>query len=281
MVFNGGVDGDRRDNATFRQLGLAFGIMMVVAALGLGAMDIGRITAGQRVSRQAAAECQAKSNRDSCQSSLASVRAAIASEDAVNLAIWQSVINAFGLAGLFLTVFYAARAWRASERSADAAHRALNDQPRLERAYLLVGQENSSRVVWQHAQGEHVTESSWAWFTLRNYGRTPAIISSVRAVAMALPLGGDPIPQDAEPVMIMQGTAVAAGEVTPQIMCGFLVSTEQWQTMSNFRVLLWGEVVYADVFGTEHRTGFCLKHISGPPNRHFVPSEHTGLNYQT
>lgn len=130
MVSNGGSDGNRSDDAPVRRLALALGFMAAIALLSLGAMDIGRITAGQRISRQAATECQAKSDRDSCQSSLASVRSAIASEDAVNLAIWQTVLNAFGLAGLFLTVFYAAKAWQESKRSADADNAALEETRR-------------------------------------------------------------------------------------------------------------------------------------------------------
>lgn len=99
--------------------------MAAAAFIALGASDIGRITAGQRIARQAAAECETKGNKENCQSSLASVRSAIASEDAVNLAIWQTVINTLGLAGLFLTVFYAAKAWQESKRSADADNAAL------------------------------------------------------------------------------------------------------------------------------------------------------------
>ncbi len=52
-------------------------------------------------------------------------REAVTADNAYDVALFQAALGAAGLAGLGLTVYYAQRAWREAQRSADAAQKAI------------------------------------------------------------------------------------------------------------------------------------------------------------
>lgn len=125
MVSVGSTDSDRRHEPAFGRLGVAIAVMALILVAGLGFRAVARISFERGVAQQATNECSKSRDKAGCQSGVAEIRSALAAEHAVQLGIWQTAFNFFGLIGLFFTVVYAKRAWEAASSSAKADNEAL------------------------------------------------------------------------------------------------------------------------------------------------------------
>ena len=125
MVSSSGPDSDWSFFAAIGRLGPTVAFMAFVGALSLGSIEISRIAFERSVAQHATNECSKQRDKAGCQSATAEIRSALAAEHAVQLGVWQTAFNFFGLIGLFFTVIYAKRAWEAASSSAKADNEAL------------------------------------------------------------------------------------------------------------------------------------------------------------
>jgi hypothetical protein len=149
--------------------GLATGLLVIIvtAVIGLGLTESGLIHAQrERNDSYAAKQCDS-ANHQGCEELKAQVQSARATEDTVDIAIWQLGFGLVGLAGVGWTVYYAHHAFRQAERQANAAEEVLNS---LERPWIVLDGVQITR--------RKPPDTPNAWFAkpkFKNIGRIPAI----------------------------------------------------------------------------------------------------------
>lgn len=123
--------------------------------------------AARRQSTEQAAEKRCRSSEECARESLrADIRAADASEGALDLSVAQIGFNLVGLMGLGLTLYYAHRAWEEARVSARAATASIDHLAMIERAYVY-----GTIVPGPTPQGAQTVDLK---FVLSNLGNTPA-----------------------------------------------------------------------------------------------------------
>jgi hypothetical protein len=150
--------------------------MLAGGVLAFAATQGRQISLRRDVSRQAA-ESHCSGASDCADKNLQTqVRAANASEDGADLALWQLAFNLAGLGGLGFTVYYAHLAWRESQASAKTAVLA-NKMAREafeadQRAWMDIDgfAIEAPGLVWTDGSGRIALEVH-----AKNVGRTPAI----------------------------------------------------------------------------------------------------------
>lgn len=115
----------KRSGAAFGGLIAGLAIMLVVGLTLSAASEIGRVTVRDDVVLQAIVQCSHSPNKQNCNNDVAAIASALAAQNAVRVAVWQTMFSLLGLFGLAFTVFYARKAWIAARDSADADHAAL------------------------------------------------------------------------------------------------------------------------------------------------------------
>ena len=176
MVSSSGPDSDWSFFAAIGRLGPTVAFMAFVGALALGSIEISRIAFERSVAQHATNECSKQRDKAGCQSATAEIRSALAAEHAVQLGVWQTAFNFFGLVGLFFTVVYAKRAWLAARSSAEADNNALElnrialkEQREAMRPYMVFTSGNFSAKCGEYPETEIIIK-------FKNTGSVPAFI---------------------------------------------------------------------------------------------------------
>ena len=176
-------------------------------------------------------------------------------------------------------------------RSVDIAGRVASTSLAQERAYLFIDhvwfdrQSQLPNGDWQYEQVgvfgvDLIAEDHPIAFDIRNYGRTPATLLRLRArvgIFSRLPMeAGD-----------IGAIALGAGHIVPidKAIGSYAVkpihnnTTEARQAVKAHQahLLLYGDIVYRDVFGATWIRGFCWEHAN---NIAFQPSDDDNLNYE-
>jgi hypothetical protein len=148
------------------------------------------------------------------------------------------------------------KAIQASEAASRSAAQAALAVPSAERAYLFLEQDvtASALPVTDSAEPAHFTIK----FSLRNYGKTPAVIDVLQASG-AYRSSGYPENADAAEHAASHGMVVGSNERTPPMTLGFNIALTDLQQAyaGQGQILFWGKVIYRDVFGQKHETAFC------------------------
>lgn len=259
--------------------------MVAAGVISFAAWQAGQISARRAVAAETS-NYQCQSGDDCAAEQLqASVRASNAAEDAVDLALWQLALGLFSVGGLAFTVYYARRAWVEAQRSANAAHEALDDTRRdaVEQEKRFTEQlrvaADAATAATRHAEIAEdaarkqlraylYAESLWFrvapegyplfTLTLRNTGATPAV--NVRCAAdyefggvTALPV----VRRDATPGRDQLVGAGVAKETT--LLVRGYKDIRVADIDYNERMLhVMGYIRYDDVFGDEYETQFAF-----------------------
>jgi hypothetical protein len=168
------------------------------------------------------------------------------------------------------------RSLKPTERAAIAATTAAEHIPRVERAYLFLWHELKYKIT-PNAGGAIPGQILEVQFAFRNHGKTPAILRRIEAdirVVEAYPTTLREIATD-----MPSGLILSADEKTPFFPHRQLIQPEHWTDVQRRqRLLLFlGRVDYRDIFGNNHKTGFCFEWDGNG----FTPSSTETLNYYT
>lgn len=155
MVSDDGVERDRRCRSPYWGLVETLGAMLFVGVLALGYCSVERIQSEQARGQQATEKCGGDPARKNCGDVIA-IRAVVASEQAIRVAIWQTAFSFLGLVGLAGTVAFAGMAWAAARDSADADNAAL----RLTRDGLKEARQDAAEQVARFEQQIHIARAA-------------------------------------------------------------------------------------------------------------------------
>jgi len=152
------------------------------------------------------------------------------------------------------------RSIEATERTAEAAARSAAAVPHMERAYLFLNLD--TKTNFRNIPEDAVNVKRGIQITLKNHGRTPAIIKTIWAEAGCFALDDEPTKEPSWIGNSPGGWALSAGETTPTIPIEYDITPEQirdWKE-EKIKILMWGKVIYSDVFQNEHATLFCYRY---------------------
>lgn len=178
----------------------------------------------------------------------------------------------------------------ATERSANAtlaaAHatkRSVDNISRIERAYIFttVGQHPSTCEPVHGVDGFKGIYAFNATVTLWNVGRTPAIITKIRAV---ISLGKAIIPEIKESE-IPSGIVVGSDKWKNLPTVSFHINEMERQNIYNRNIVAYccGRIEYEDVFRDKYIRGFCWEyspHDSRPSEPWIISHRYKDLNYE-
>jgi hypothetical protein len=166
----------------------------------------------------------------------------------------------------------------AARDSAEAAVISAKHMPRIERAYLFLGLEVTSRIVAFEA-GLADTRSKIE-FGFKNHGKTPASIEELHVMAKFWREGW-PAMAVADVMAIQKGWMISAGETQAGYSTEFTLRSDEIARAREGKgyILFWGKVVYRDVFGDIHESGWCRAHDFKSAGWRFAGDE--TLNYYT
>ena len=165
--------------------------------------------------------------------------------------------------------------WKSTKDAAEAAKKAADALPTIERAYVFVKTEPLRHVQ----DGSSVTIN--AAVSMKNYGRTPAMLNNIYGVITLR----DARVHEALEIQIPPGFILGANidETNP---CPYQVSTHlrdaEWQSieMENVPAYCCGVIKYEDIFHVAHETGFCWEY-SSTAHSWFISGKYKDLNYHT
>lgn len=166
----------------------------------------------------------------------------------------------------------------AAIHSAQAAKKAVEYAPRVERAYLFLSLDVKSRIeIWQ----PHVDDTrSYIEFGFKNHGKTPAVVEELHVTAMFWAESW-PAMEIAEKLVIQRGWVISAGETQGEYKTEFSLhdsAVERARKREGY-ILFWGKVVYRDVFKEVHESGWCRAFDFKSEGWRFAGDE--TLNYYT
>jgi hypothetical protein len=183
-----------------------------------------------------------------------------------------------------------------TNKAANAAQTAAEALPAVERSYVFLS--DKIEIEWESDPEAKSLEESIARvlgdgdthnesvtgairFPLKNHGKTPAILSEIYLAAgyflnsnlsMGAATGG----------AIPAGMIISAGEDSgDQFGCQLSIRLRDWREAKNGAgyVLFFGRVLYRDVFGKPHETGFCREYNF--TRARFILAPNGKLNYYT
>lgn len=170
------------------------------------------------------------------------------------------------------------KAIQASEAASRSAAQAALAVPSAERAYMFLEQDISASAlpVTDSAEPAHFTIK----FSLRNYGKTPAVVDELQASG-AYWASGYPESAQAASHAASHGMVVGSNEKTPPLTLGFNIAVADLQHAygGQGQILFWGRVMYRDVFGQKHETAFCRAYKF--EEKAFSVAQADTLNYHT
>ena len=170
-----------------------------------------------------------------------------------------------------------------TKKAADAAMRSANSLPITERAYLFV-----DSIEWPKGE-DGFTLSEYNNLNLikviiTNVGRTPAILSSVSA-KISIKESEYPT-RDAvrgKLEIVLPKGVIIKSDGMEKISCGQVIGPSII-TEKEFRqstILCYGYIIYEDIFGKSHETGFCYEFKPIYSEGQFHISQNRELNYHT
>lgn len=239
-----------------RQLLAAIGVMAGIATIGVVWTSIQTVTARREVAQQAAQEeCKGRSESD-CQSLVANLRSAAASEESADFTGQQLWLNVFGLLGLGATIVYARGAWVEGRKGADAALQAFEAQIDASRPLMQLSLVTVRRLDFATVESDSTElDTSWA---LANHGATGCWTESVciRYSGHAPPEHLDDITAERTIKMIAfvpPGKGVGQGHNFNRVS----FSPEEFAVIrSSKRLCVYGRSTYRDAGGRRWTTGF-------------------------
>jgi hypothetical protein len=164
----------------------------------------------------------------------------------------------------------------AATRDAKTAQESVETLKRTERAYVFVDVQFDSTSI--NSGRAHLSAAVSFW----NYGKTPAPVRMIRAY-LEMP---SEIPQSLLPgneMPLPPAVGIAPNE-SYLIRVQLEVSAEQWENVKCWNETLYcvGTLLYDDVLGEPHETGFCwnLLYQSRAPTR-YIPTRGSELNRRT
>jgi hypothetical protein len=165
----------------------------------------------------------------------------------------------------------------AARRAAVAARKSADHIPRVERAYLFLSAELKHRQMPNAIPDTgDVVEVQFAF---KNHGKTPAIITKIEAEVRTVTVLPTELRERA--IEMPPGLVIGSGETTPYFPARNLIVPDDLPKIRRRErmILFVGAVEYLDIFGSPHKTGFCLDR--DPVGTGFGPSPTTILNYYT
>lgn len=146
----------------------------------------------------------------------------------------------------------------AAKDAAKAAQLSADALTAIERAYVFLGKEITCQIDWPTTTGEE--RKSKIAIRFKNLGKTPAILKEIHwgVIRMAgAPNGVDAakLPGGPLPVSII----LSSGDASRQLTHEFSIQGKDVDSINLGREQLYltGRVIYDDVFGKSHETGFC------------------------
>lgn len=180
--------------------------------------------------------------------------------------------------------------WGATAKLVRDAKETASAARAQERAYIFIHEITITKiftkltgdieVVSSRIFGLDALAESKISFSLKNYGRTPAILKEVKAEAIILrdlPGSADDLKGTKYPV----GFVLSSGETSENFECDIIGANDLWMNQvreGTADVYIHGSVRYADVFGEEWITGFCWEY--GGNCTSFGLSQSEQLNYR-
>lgn len=243
-----------RYNASLKGLGLA---IAALAALGL-ALAIWSWGTRARMLQQLAYPIPSPEYENAQpydQKSLqAQARQAATADTALVVSLGQLVLSVLGIAGVGFTVLYARLAWREAQRSADAAHLAVEETrstaKRQLRAYVHI---NDASLYWT-ADG-----APFVLLACVNTGQTPAKFFEIGSVAEIVEMGSDAHRRVPIGLAYTIWSALGGGQslsvMTAPEPIGD-VTKRRLSKLPNGRLSVRGRVRYSDIFNEIHESEF-------------------------
>ncbi|MCX5847744.1 MAG: hypothetical protein NTW12_15545 [Deltaproteobacteria bacterium] len=173
--------------------------------------------------------------------------------------------------------------WLYTRKSANSAKKAADALPTIERAYLFI-----DSIEWP--KGElGFTLSGYNNLNLikgmiKNVGRTPAILCNVSA-KVSIKKSEYPtreVVRGKSEIVFPKGVIITS-DGTENFSCGEVIGPSI-MTESDFiqaTILCYGYVIYEDIFGKSHETGFCYEFKPIYLEGRFHISNNKDLNYYT
>jgi hypothetical protein len=209
----------------------------------------------------------------------AAIRQAIAAEEANRLSRFQMGLGAIGAFLLLATLVYSGRAASAAKRAADIAERALTD---LEGPHLHLSADSG----YSNGRMTSTETDPSVYFVFKNYGRTPAILTQLKA-ALVLSSETPSTPPSTFTTERAGRYVVGEGETTFDVMKERFSSRISLEDLTaeqreNLRlqpgsVLFYGHAIYESVFGDQYAFGWGFRPISGGG---FIPAGGSAYNYR-
>jgi hypothetical protein len=173
--------------------------------------------------------------------------------------------------------------WIYTRRAANAAKRSADSLPITERAYLFV-----YSIVWPKGESGF-TLSEYNKHTpikliITNVGRTPAILCNVSA-KVSIKESEYPTKEAIRgklEIAFPSGVIIKSDE-REEIFCGEVLgpSIMTESKFSQSTILCYGYIIYEDIFGKSHETGFCYEFKPTYSDGRFRISQNRELNYHT
>ena len=148
--------------------------------------------------------------------------------------------------------------WKATKDNAEAARKSAESLPRIERAYIFVGDvdftfnEENNIMVTDNTQN---TITIW----LANVGKTPALLTALYAEGRLTK--SFPTPKDVKtlPYRTIRNKLIPADPKWKSFEIRIDVSKGQRDEInrSEVKLICYGRIEYNDIFGAIHQTGFC------------------------
>lgn len=141
-------------------------------------------------------------------------------------------------------------------RAANAAVKSTEHLNRIERAYLFLAMEVTSGIfIFDPTLPDTVSHIE---FGFKNHGKTPATIDELHVMAKFW-RDGWPAIAAADKMTVQKGWAVSAGETQDGYSIKFRLRSDEIERARAQKgyILFWGKVVYSDVFGDTHESGWC------------------------
>lgn len=146
----------------------------------------------------------------------------------------------------------------------------------IERAYVFLAPPIG--VVESNEAQRSVWPGEWISFSLKNYGRTPAMIRRIRLQTNYIQDGWPSMDGaygiDLPPTIIAGPNDTLGPLYRPFTVPEAMVTKAE---SGHGKVLFWGEIEYEDVYGVKRVTGFCRR-LDASQGR-FIVAECSSLNY--
>ena len=151
--------------------------------------------------------------------------------------------------------------WWSTRTAAIAAKAAADALPIVERAYLFADRTIRAKIDWPQNRSD--TRFGEFFLVVRNHGKTPAILRSIRFGVIPLAANEPNIADVAKATTELptEMAALESGGKTDPLVGRFRVAGENVLTLSGdtalFSFFLIGKINYDDIFGKQHETVFC------------------------